>query len=80
LTAQRRRRFVFTLRALDGWLAGQTYRAIAQGLFGSKRVPAGAGWKTHDLRDRTIRLVRTGLNLMHGGYLDLLRDPTRQRK
>lgn len=78
-TAQRRRRLVLTLRALDGRLAGETYRVIAQGLFGSKRVPAGAGWKTHDLRDRTIRLVRTGLNLMHGGYLDLLRHP-RQRE
>ena len=37
------------------------------------RVPAGPAWKTHDLRDRTIRLVRTGLDLMRGGYLDLLR-------
>jgi hypothetical protein len=27
-------------------------------------VPSGASWKTHDLRDRTIRLVRTGLHLM----------------
>ena len=79
-TAPRRRRLVFTLRALDGWLAGETYRAIAQGLFGWKRVPADAGWKTHDLRDRTIRLVRAGLNLMHGGYLDLVRHPRRRRE
>ena len=63
------------LRALDGRLAGETYRAIAQALFGAARVPAGPGWKTHDLRDRTIRLARAGLKLMQGGYLDLLRYP-----
>jgi hypothetical protein len=79
LTAQRRRRLVLTLRALDGWLAGETYRVIAQGLFGASRIPAGPGWKTHDLRDRTIRLVRTGINLMRGGYLDLLRRPAQHR-
>jgi hypothetical protein len=43
-------------------------------LFGDERVAAGPGWKTHDLRDRTIRLVRTGIELMQGGYLDLLRQ------
>jgi hypothetical protein len=44
------------------------------------RIPAGAGWKTHDLRDRTIRLVRSGVKLMRGGYLDLLRYPGRYRE
>jgi hypothetical protein len=73
LTRQRRRRLALTLRALDGRLAGATYREIARLLFGATRVPAGAAWKTHDLRDRTIRLVRTGLDLMQGGYLNLLR-------
>ena len=34
---------------------------------------------THDLRDRTIRLVRAGVDLMRGGYLDLLRYPRRRR-
>ncbi|MFL9824185.1 DNA -binding domain-containing protein [Rhodoplanes sp. SY1] len=48
------------------------YRAIAAGLFGDARVPKGRAWKTHDLRDRTIRLVRSGTRLMRGGYLDLL--------
>jgi hypothetical protein len=69
---------VLTLRALDGRLAGETYRGIARALFGAPRVPAGPAWKTHDLRDRTIRLVRTGVDLMQGGYLDLLRHQRRR--
>jgi len=43
-------------------------------LFGDARVPASPGWKTHDLRDRTIRLVHSGMELMQGRYLDLLRE------
>ena len=63
------------LRALDAHQCGETYREIARALFGATRVPAGSAWKTHDLRDRTIRLVRTGVRLMRGGYLGLLRYP-----
>jgi hypothetical protein len=74
LTRQRRHRLALALRALDGRLAGESNRVIATGLFGDVRVPAGPGWKTHDLRDRTIRLVRSGMELMQGGYLDLLRE------
>ncbi len=74
LTRQRRHRLGLALRALDGRLAGESYRVIAAGLFGDARVPAGPGWKTHDLRDRTIRLVRSGMELMQGRYLDLLRE------
>jgi hypothetical protein len=80
LTRQRRQRLGLTLRALDGRLADETYRVIAQSLFGRARIPAGPGWKTHELRDRTIRLVRAGLDLMQGGYLDLLRYPRSQRE
>jgi hypothetical protein len=74
LTPQRRRRLGLALRALDARLAGEPYRVIAAGLFGDARLPAGPGWKTHDLRDRTIRLVHAGMELMQGGYLDLLRE------
>jgi hypothetical protein len=79
LTTQRRQRLALTLRALDGRLAHASYRVIAQSLFGRACLPAGAAWKTHDLRDRTIRLARSGLKLMHGGYLDLLRSPQPRR-
>ena len=47
--------------------------------FGKSRfVPFGP--QMADLRDRTIRLVRTGLELMRGGYLNLLRYPRRRRR
>jgi hypothetical protein len=73
LTLQRRHRLGLALRALDARLAGASYRVIAAGLFSDAHIPAGRGWKTHDLRDRAIRLVRSGKELMQGGYLDLLR-------
>jgi len=72
LTPHRHQRLVLALRALDGRSAAASYRELAQGLFGNARVPVGPSWKTHDLRDRTIRLVRTGMKLMQGEYLDLL--------
>jgi hypothetical protein len=80
LSQHQRKRLKLILRALDGRLAGHSYRAIAEGLFGAARVPTGLGWKTHDLRDRTIRLCRRGLELMRGGYLDLLRHRSKRRE
>ena len=62
-----------SLRALDARLDGATYRAIAESLFGRSRL-ANEPWKTCSLRDTTIRLVRTAVNLMRGGYLDFLRS------
>ncbi|WFU37091.1 DUF2285 domain-containing protein [Bradyrhizobium brasilense] len=73
-----RHRHILALRAMDGWLEGNSYRKIAQGLFGHSSIP-DRGWKTHDLRSRTIRLVQTGLRLMRGGYRDLLRRKRRDR-
>lgn len=73
LTHQRRTRLIQSLRALDASHDGSTYRAIAEALFGAKRIPDQA-WKTHDLRSRTIRLVQSGLALMRGGYRRLLRQ------
>jgi hypothetical protein len=76
LTRARRTRLIQALRALDGRMAGAPYRAIAQALFGNRALPERA-WKTHDLRDRTIRLVRYGEALMRGGYRRLLLHPYR---
>ncbi|MGY4473560.1 DUF2285 domain-containing protein [Bradyrhizobium sp. USDA 3364] len=59
-------------------LEGNSYRTIAEGLFGKSRMP-DRGWKTHDLRSRTIRLVRMGLHLMRGGYRDLLYHKRKDR-
>jgi hypothetical protein len=77
LPAQRRGRLIRSLRALDARQNGASYRTIAVGLFGAERAPTH-GWKTHDLRNRTIRLVQNGQSLMRGGYFDLLRYPVRR--
>jgi hypothetical protein len=76
LSPQRRQRLALAMRALDGRIEGHSYRVIAEGLFGAKRIPDRA-WKTHDLRNRTIRLVQTGFALMRGGYRELLRQARR---
>lgn len=77
LSAQRRKRFALALRALDLRMDGASYRAIAEVLFGSRRVSERA-WKTHDLRSRVIRLVQAGLALMRRGYRALLRPSPRK--
>src|SRR5262249_28349631 len=72
LTRQRRDRLVSMGRALDGHLAETSYREIAEGLLGARRVEGGR-WKPGSLRDRTIRLVKGGVVLMRAGYRKLLR-------
>ena len=78
LSVVRRERLILALRALDGRLEMATYRDIAQTLFCASRIP-DRGWKTHDTRDRTVRLVRLGLSMMQGGYRHLLLYPYRGR-
>lgn len=78
LSPQRRQRLALALRALDARIEGNSYRTIAEGLFGATRIPDRA-WKTHDLRNRTIRLVQSGFALMRGGYRALLRQARRQK-
>ena len=75
LPPQRRQRLALGLARAGCAQRGQSYRAIAEGLFGQKRIPERA-WKTHDLRNRTIRLVQRGLALMRGGYRELLASKT----
>ncbi len=79
LSVQRRERLALALRALDGRMEGATYRATAEALFGATRIPERS-WKTHDLRNRTIRLVQSGFALMRGGYRALLRHKPEKRK
>ena len=78
LSKQRRERLSAAILVLDARRAGSTYRTIAEVYFGKKHIPDRA-WKTHDLRNRTIRLVQRGLALMRGGYRELLR-PRRKDK
>lgn len=74
----RRERLILALRALDGRIEKASYRDIAAVLFSTDRMPE-RGWKTHDLRDRTIRLARLGYAMMQGGYRRLLLYPFRSR-
>ncbi|WP_430641891.1 DUF2285 domain-containing protein [Bradyrhizobium nanningense] len=71
LPALKQRRLILALRAVDGWQEGNSYRQIAQGLFGSHRI-AERAWKTDDLRSRTIRLVKLGRRLMRLRWRALL--------
>jgi hypothetical protein len=78
LSLARRERLILALRAVDARVEHATYREIADGLFGHADVSARA-WKGHDLRGRTIRLVRFGSAMMQGGYRRLLLHPYRRR-
>ena len=79
LPKARRDRLILGLRALDGRLENASYRDIAAALFAAPDV-SGRAWKSHDLRDRAIRLVKFGLGMMRGGYRSLLLHPYRRRK
>ena len=78
LSEARRNRLILALRALDGRLDGATHRQIAAALFGAQAVPE-RDWISHELRDRTARLVRLGIAMMNGGYRRLLLHPYRGR-
>jgi len=78
LSEVRRNRLILALRALDGRLDGATHREIAAALFGANAVPK-RDWISHELRDRTARLVRLGVAMMNGGYRRLLLHPYRGR-
>ncbi len=78
LPKARRDRLILGLRALDGRLENASYRDIAAALFAAPDV-SGRAWKSHDLRDRAIRLVKFGLGMMRGGYRSLLLHPYRRR-
>jgi len=78
LSAYRRRRLALALRALDARMDGATYREIAEVLLPSQRIPE-RDWGTHDVRNRIIRLVKTGFALVQGGYRALLRPPSRKK-
>lgn len=71
ITVRLRQRVVSMVRALDGHLAGASYREIGQALYGPDAA-AGTGWKTSSRRGQTIRLVKDGLATMEGGYRKLL--------
>jgi hypothetical protein len=78
LTAERRKRLILALRALDARLLGTTYPNIAAALFDTGPI-SRRDWISHELRDQTGRLVRLGFKMMRGGYRQLLLYPYRRR-
>lgn len=68
----RSRRLRHVLQALDGFLAGATYREIAGALFGEARVLADWSDARRHLFDHVRRAVQRGRCLMNGGYRSLL--------
>lgn len=78
LSPNRRRRLALALRALDARMDGATYREIAEVMFPNERI-SERDWRTHDLRNRIIRLAQTGLAMMRGGYRALLRPSPRKK-
>jgi hypothetical protein len=57
LTRLQRQQLVLALRALDGHLAGATYREIAGVLFGAARVPTRRGERTTCVAGRSDSCV-----------------------
>jgi hypothetical protein len=72
LTPQLRVRLSRSLQAIDAVAERRTYRQIAVQVFGQAAAD-DTPWKSSSLRDTTIRLARTGRELVMGGYLRLLR-------
>jgi hypothetical protein len=68
----RSRRLRHVLQALDGFLAGATYREIAVALFGEARVLADWSDARRHLFDHVRRAVQRGRYLMNGGYRSLI--------
>ncbi len=60
------------LIALDGFLAGKTYRQIAQVLYGEDRVSEVWTSETRFMKDKVRRAVERGIAYMEGEYLTLL--------
>lgn len=60
------------LTALDGHLAGRSYRAIAEQLYGADRVRSHWTDDTRWMKSKVRRAVERGVDLMNGGYRELL--------
>lgn len=79
LPPARRKRLIAALRALDGRLAGASYRELAIVLLQLEDM-TDAAWQTDERRGQIIRLAKLGMMLMTSGYRDLLLYPYRRRR
>ncbi|BBE00008.1 DUF2285 domain-containing protein [Sphingobium amiense] len=73
LPAQLRQWHVLSLRALDARLRGESYRAIAEVLFGFHGTKED--FEVDPRKNKARRLVAHGVKMMRGGYRLLLRYP-----
>lgn len=74
-----RERHVLKLRALDARLAGESYRTIAEVLFGY-RPRSKRDWEIDPLKNKVRRLVADARQLMLGGYRALLHYPVKPKR
>ncbi|KQT62067.1 MULTISPECIES: DNA -binding domain-containing protein [unclassified Aureimonas] len=77
LTPLQRRRIPRALRAADARAHGATYREIARAFHGIERLMREDDWRESSLRTEAIDLLRFGLRLIAGDYLDLFRHRRR---
>ena len=78
-TAQMIDGLILGLRAVDGRRANASHHEIAEVLFKAAGI-SKRDWITHDLRDKTGRLVRKAFALVNGGYRRLLLYPYRKTR
>jgi hypothetical protein len=71
-TAQKYSKFFEYLIALDGRLAGLSYREIAIVLYGLNGVETTWSDDTRGYKSKVIRASKNGFKLMERGYLKLL--------
>jgi len=76
LTRQQTRRARHMIQAVDGHLYGESYRTIAEVLFGTEHI-AEEVWKTSSRRYATMDLIKHGLMMIAGGYRKLLQHRPR---
>lgn len=73
MPAQLREFHILSLRALDARLRGESYRAVAEVLFGFQG--SKEDWEVDPRKNKARRLVAHGIKMMKGSYRLLLHYP-----
>ena len=75
LPDQLRHWHILSLRALDARLRGESYRAIAEALFGFRGTKED--WEVDPRKNKVRRLAAHSIKMMRGGYRRLLHYPVK---
>lgn len=78
MPAQLRQLHILTLRALDAYQHGESYRTIAEVLLGFRGTKTN--WESDPRKNKARRLVASGQRMMRGGYRTLLHYPIKLRR